>query len=71
MVDKKFFRPAMIKAWLVVIYERQQRFGPDQVRSLIQGLRMACKETGIAGFDSEPVVRWENGQSNIENVRAV
>ncbi|KZW04251.1 eukaryotic translation initiation factor 2C [Exidia glandulosa HHB12029] len=72
MIDKKFFIPGKVTAWAVIVYERQQRFNQETVRNMIEGMRNSAREVGINGFDSEPVVVWENGQGRIaDQLRAV
>ncbi|KZT39639.1 argonaute-like protein [Sistotremastrum suecicum HHB10207 ss-3] len=71
MVDKKFYQPAKVEGWIIVIYENQGRFGDQKVRGLIDGLVRGCEEVGISGMDRNPMVRWENGQGNvIEQLKA-
>ncbi|CCM03176.1 uncharacterized protein FIBRA_05298 [Fibroporia radiculosa] len=65
MIDKKFWSPARVDRWVVVVYERQQRFTDQHAREMIEGLRSACKQAGMGFTDERPVVRWENGQGRI------
>jgi len=44
--DKKFYRPAVIKGWIMVIYERQGRFGEPQAKSVAKFLSDACTAVG-------------------------
>lgn len=46
MVDKKFFKPGTIERWVVVVYERVQRFGQNHARDMISGLLQACNAVG-------------------------
>lgn len=46
MVDKKFYKPAAIVKWVVVVYEREQRFGSPQAQEMIKGLMDACAQVG-------------------------
>ncbi|KDQ64588.1 hypothetical protein JAAARDRAFT_116696 [Jaapia argillacea MUCL 33604] len=64
-VDKKFFRPANINQWAVIIYERRQRFNDNNVQDLIAGLVQACKSVGMGVTDPNPYFQWENGQGKI------
>ena len=48
MVDKRFYQPADINGWVVVIYEVQSRFHMGSAREMIQGLIAACKEVGTS-----------------------
>ena len=36
MVDKKFFRSATIKRWVVVVYEREQRFNVTAAQEMVR-----------------------------------
>lgn len=65
MMDKKFYLPGRVSLWAVIIFERQQRFNQDSVNSLIKGLRDASKAVGIQGFDTQPMVEYENPQGDI------
>src|SRR5580693_7873100 len=40
------FNPANIPNWVVLIYERQQRFRPDVAGQMITGLVTACEAVG-------------------------
>lgn len=46
MVDKKFYQPTTIKGWVVVVYERQQRFRQEAADDMIKGLLDSFKEVG-------------------------
>lgn len=46
MVDKKFYQPAKVEGWVIVIYENQGRFGDAKVKGLIDGLVRGCEEVG-------------------------
>ncbi|KAF9226544.1 argonaute-like protein [Gyrodon lividus] len=66
MIDKRFFRPASIERWLVVVYERQQRFNQQAAQDMINGLLQSCKDVGIKVNDTAPLVTWQNGQGRID-----
>lgn len=65
MIDKKLYKPASIQRWIVVIYERQQRFSQPAAEDMINGLRKATSDMGITGFNAQPRIEWENPQSDI------
>ena len=46
MIDKKFYKPATITKWVVVIYDRVQRFGEAQAKEMVKGLMDACAQVG-------------------------
>ncbi|KAI6034268.1 argonaute-like protein [Pisolithus microcarpus] len=64
-VDKRFFRPASIERWIVVIYERQQRFTQQSAQDMIDGLVQCSRDVGIRVNDTNPMVTWQNGQGRI------
>jgi eukaryotic translation initiation factor 2C len=45
-IDKRFFRPASIERWIVVVYERQQRFSQQAAQDMIDGLLRGCSDVG-------------------------
>ncbi|KZT20385.1 argonaute-like protein [Neolentinus lepideus HHB14362 ss-1] len=65
MMDKKFYNPATIERWVVVVYERQQRFTAANAKEMVDGFTAACRDVGMIVKDANPIVRWENGQGNI------
>ncbi|KAN0097521.1 Piwi domain containing protein [Tylopilus felleus] len=71
MIDKRFFRPATIERWMVVIYERQQRFNQQAAQDMIDGLLRSCRDVGMKVNDTSPLITWQNGQGRIaEQLRA-
>ncbi|EGO01883.1 hypothetical protein SERLA73DRAFT_177463 [Serpula lacrymans var. lacrymans S7.3] len=65
MVDKRFYRPASIDRWVVVVYERQARFNQQAAQEMISGLMSSCASVGINVNDTAPIVTWQNGQGRI------
>jgi len=65
MVDKKFYSAAEIKGWVIIIYERQARFKQENADDMKQGLMTAFRDCGIVCPDTNPLVRYENGQGSI------
>lgn len=45
-IDKRFYRPASIDRWIVVVYERQQRFNQQAAQDMIDGLLRSCSDVG-------------------------
>jgi eukaryotic translation initiation factor 2C len=45
--DQKFYRPVVIEQWMIVVYERQQRYNMETVNNLIRGFGMACDKVGM------------------------
>lgn len=46
MIDKKLYKPASIQRWIVVIYERKQRFSESAADDMVGGLRKATSDMG-------------------------
>lgn len=46
MLDKKFFRPAIIVKWVVIVYEVEQLFGRPQAQEMTKSLIAACRNVG-------------------------
>src|SRR6267154_4084641 len=45
-LDKRFFKPASIDRWIVVVYERQQRFNPQAAQDMIDGMLKSFRDVG-------------------------
>jgi len=45
-VDKRFYKPAAIERWVVVVYERQQRFNQQSADEMTAGLLASCRDVG-------------------------
>jgi eukaryotic translation initiation factor 2C len=67
MADKKFFRPSVIKKWVIVVYESERRFNQDVARQMAINFVSGARAVGMTVQDSEPPITWENGQGNIGN----
>ncbi|KAH9951622.1 argonaute-like protein [Amylocystis lapponica] len=65
MIDKQFFLPAKIDRWVVVVYEREQRFNQNTAREMVQGLITACRAVGIPVKEQDPIIRHENPQGRM------
>ncbi|KAJ7878523.1 argonaute-like protein [Mycena olivaceomarginata] len=65
MADKKLFRPATIAAWVMVIFETQNRFNDAVASKVAADFVSGMRSTGITITDPAPVVRRINGQGNI------
>nr|VWO95172.1 Uncharacterized protein [Ganoderma boninense] len=59
MVDKKFYRPVTINRWVVVVYEREQRFNRDTAYDLVRNFLEQFAAVGIRCMENDPVVLWE------------
>ncbi|KAF8888340.1 argonaute-like protein [Infundibulicybe gibba] len=70
-VDKRFFKPVEIKQWVIVIYESERRFG-QHVGDFIRGFLEGSRSVGIRVQETDPIVRFENGQGRIgDQLRAI
>ncbi|KAF8076456.1 argonaute-like protein [Lyophyllum atratum] len=68
MVDKRFFKPATITGWCIIVYEQQRRFGENAAQDMIAGLTASFQDVGIrVPPNYTPLVKWENGQGKIED----
>ncbi|EIM88070.1 argonaute-like protein [Stereum hirsutum FP-91666 SS1] len=48
MIDKKVYKPGVVvDRWVVVIYEREQRFNMQAVEDMIAGFTSACNALGV------------------------
>jgi len=65
MADKKFFSPAVIDSWVVVIYERKARFDERSADEMVKNLLVACRAVGIAVREQDPFIRWESAQGRV------
>ncbi|KAA1466451.1 argonaute-like protein [Dentipellis sp. KUC8613] len=50
MIDKRLFQPGVIENWIVVVYERHQRFNSNNVSDMIAGLTAACNTVGASYY---------------------
>ncbi|EJF60851.1 Piwi-domain-containing protein [Dichomitus squalens LYAD-421 SS1] len=62
MVDKKFYRPATIKRWVVVVYEREQQFNMGTARAMVRNLLDALVAAGMVVNDNDPVIFYDRPQ---------
>ncbi|KAJ2912725.1 hypothetical protein MD484_g7689, partial [Candolleomyces efflorescens] len=66
MAAKKLFKPCSpIPQWVVVVYEREQRFGRDKCRSMIEGLTKEARNLGMTFAHADPLIRYENGNGDV------
>ncbi|KAG5651697.1 hypothetical protein H0H81_007756 [Sphagnurus paluster] len=67
MIDKRFIKAETIERWIVVVYERRDRFTDQDAGEMVRGLISGCRSVGITVQEENPLVKWENGQGNIAN----
>ncbi|KAM5537544.1 hypothetical protein V8D89_008789 [Ganoderma adspersum] len=59
MTDRKFYRPATINRWVVVVYEREQRFNGSAAREMVRHFIQQFAAVGIKCNEEDPLVLWE------------
>lgn len=69
--DKKFYRPATIKRWVVVIYERQARFKPDLATEMVQSFIQGAQSVGMTVEDKAPLIFWRDPFQEVAGVSSV
>ncbi|KAH9914769.1 argonaute-like protein [Epithele typhae] len=62
MIDKKFWKSALIKRWVVVVYEREQRYNRNTAGEMVQGLLFALNAAGVVVQEPDPVIRYQTIQ---------
>ncbi|KAJ6630422.1 argonaute-like protein [Mycena sp. CBHHK59/15] len=65
MADKRFYRPATIGAWVLIIFESMNRFNDLVAQEVISSFVAGCRSTGITIQDPSPIIRRVNGQGDI------
>ncbi|KAJ7141526.1 argonaute-like protein, partial [Mycena filopes] len=61
MVDKRFYRPARIAAWVLVVFDIN--FRDDMVQEMAKDFISACRSINV--LDPSPIIRHINGQGDI------
>ena len=49
-IDKRMFTPSKVPNWMIVIYERQQRFNEATAHQMANELVKACETVGTITF---------------------
>ncbi|RPD77221.1 argonaute-like protein [Lentinus tigrinus ALCF2SS1-7] len=65
MVNKTFYQPVAIHRWVVVIYERQQRFRLEEARSMVESFIRQFQDVGIQVGELDPIVSYEDPSGDI------
>jgi hypothetical protein len=47
-IDKRMINPSQVPNWIVIVYERQQRFNDQVANQLATDLVRACEAVGAA-----------------------
>ncbi|KAH9006800.1 argonaute-like protein [Lactarius hatsudake] len=65
LIDKRMFTPTNVANWMIVVYERQQRFNDQVANQMASDLVRACEVVGISINPQPALIKWESGQGNI------
>ncbi|KAH9077159.1 argonaute-like protein [Lactarius deliciosus] len=65
LIDKRMFTPSKVANWMIVVYERQQRFNEQVANQMASDLVRACEVVGISINPQPALIKWESGQGNI------
>ncbi|KAH9965908.1 argonaute-like protein [Russula dissimulans] len=67
LIDKRMHTASRVPNWMLIIYERQQRFNEQAANQMATDFAAGCDAVGI-GIDPRPsLIKWESGQGNIGN----
>ncbi|TBU42174.1 argonaute-like protein [Dichomitus squalens] len=70
MVDKKLYRPAAINRWVIVIYEREQRFNRAAAQELARNFLGAFEAVGVNVTENDPVIIHDQPQRIYDSLQA-
>ncbi|KAH9844266.1 argonaute-like protein [Rhodofomes roseus] len=65
MVERKFWQPCTITQWILVVFERRNRFDENIVQDVARNFVAACKNVGITIQNEQPIYEWANPQSSV------
>ncbi|KAJ7075722.1 argonaute-like protein [Mycena belliarum] len=65
MAGTKFYKPASIAAWVLIIFESMGRFNDQAVNDVATSFVKGCRATGMTVTHPDPIVRRINGQAQI------
>ncbi|KAI0719595.1 argonaute-like protein [Cerioporus squamosus] len=65
MIDKRFYNPKEIKRWVVVIYERQQRFRQEIAEEMVKSFLEAFEAVGMKVHEKNPMIRYRQSNAKI------
>ncbi|KAJ3509687.1 hypothetical protein NLJ89_g5086 [Agrocybe chaxingu] len=58
MLDKKFFEPAHIKCWVIMVYASERAFNNNARNDMVKGFTSACRNVGIMFEKPDPLVKY-------------
>ncbi|KAH9179679.1 Piwi domain-containing protein [Lactarius sanguifluus] len=65
LIDKRMFTQSNVANWMIVVYERQQRFNDRVANQMASDLVKACEAVGISINPQPALIKWESRQGNI------
>jgi eukaryotic translation initiation factor 2C len=65
LIDKRMFNPSEVPNWILIIYERLQRFTEQVANQLATDLVNGCEAVGIHINARPALIKWESGQGII------
>ncbi|KAI9467034.1 argonaute-like protein [Lactarius psammicola] len=65
LIDRRMFSPSSVPTWMIIIYERQQRFNDQVANQMASDLVKGCEAVGISINPQPALIKWESGQGNI------
>ncbi|KAI0750722.1 argonaute-like protein [Daedaleopsis nitida] len=65
MIDKKFWKPEGIKRWMVVVFEREQRFRRDIAQEMVNGFLKAFAAVGMRVEETDPLIFYQTTTTRI------
>lgn len=65
MREKKFYRPAKVGRWLVIIFESERRFDARTATEMVKSFSAACNEYGMLMLAPNPEISWGNPRGSI------
>ncbi|TEB32207.1 Piwi-domain-containing protein [Coprinellus micaceus] len=65
MLNRKYYRPARITGFMVVIFESERRFGEPMYKEMVKSFVGAAKDFGLVIEDPVPYVKWVMNRANV------
>ncbi|KAK7695892.1 hypothetical protein QCA50_000531 [Cerrena zonata] len=65
MLNRQFYRPATVSGWVVVVLEREQKFGTKEAAHMVKELTSACEQVGIKIPKEPEIETYTNGQGQV------
>ncbi|KAG9122738.1 hypothetical protein FRC07_000750 [Ceratobasidium sp. 392] len=68
--NRRLWRPAEIKGWMLVIFEREKFFDEEATQHTVERLKQACAEKGIQGSNSKLLIERVSAQGDVSKILA-